>query len=359
MKKLLLVAIVAMSAMYQTSPMVFRKSHKNQYVPVFPLGGNAPVSDQQQDKGICQEKFFNDKRGLQQAIEYNPKDNDENFIKGEIKAQPMIKYACISIIDKDAMNAWCDAFKKNSKKPAMWTQDVQKEREIEKVHNCIFEENKGRDIIDNVMAEVGLLNPERNVCQKSDLEFFSKIGGMQKNEWNGWQQDSSNANKIYGIQVIYKKPKSKKKLNSSNVGSKQHKVTPIDYFRHFIAFNQSPYYKKGNNDEVLLANELENNIYHNALQSLQMTQAAIERDLHDQSYFQRLWNYGKRQNSWQALARVNNEIALFKNQDATAFDPENQVNKDKTTKIKLTHREVFTRSSMPKSLFEQVKAARE
>lgn len=332
MKKPLLVAIFAMGAVHQISPMLFKKSHKNQNVPVF-----------QSDVKIVEEQL-NKKQAVQEPLlgylEKKEKDLGKK-LEGDER--------------KEAIKEWCDSFKEVGLR-----QDAQKEKEIKKTNYCIFKENQGQDIVDNLMGEVVKLNNRKNSHSKSDLEFLRKIEDMQKNEWNAWQQNYSNNNEIMGIQVTYKEPVSHKQPNPAYAGLNltQCKTIPVDCLKYFISFDQSPYYKKSKNNEVVLANELENSAYHTALQSLHVTKAVIERDLGNQSYFQRIWNYTKRQNTHQALARVSDEIAQFKDQDRVVFS-EKVVLQGGITKPQLTHREVFTRSSMPRTIFEQVKTARE
>lgn len=317
MKKLLLVTAVAMGAAHETSPMFFKKSKENNSVPVFQ--SEVKIADERWNQQVTQNPLLNKLDGLEKSAR------------------------------KEVIKSWCDKFKKHSKKPVMWTKNAQEEKEIESVHYCTFAENQGQDTVNSLMSEVVKFNNNVNCNSKSDLEFLHKIEDMQKDEWNTWQQDSAKNNEIMGIQVTYKQPVSDKQPNPAYAGLSltQCKSTPVDCLKYFIAYCKSPYYKKHKYDGVLLVNELENSAYHNALRSLQITKATIERDLHNQSYFKQLWNYGKRQNSWQALARVNDEIALFKDQDRLVSQKD------------FTHREVFTRSSMPQNWFDLVKTARE
>ena len=355
MKKTLLVIIIAIGAVHQVKPMIFKKSQNGQNIPVF-----------QPEVNIADEKWDSDKD--QYSLAYNGLDEKDR---------------------KEAITSWCNLFKGKSKRPAMWTKDAQEEKEIEKVNDCMFGENQGQDIVHNLRGEVLRLNDNVNCNLKSDFEFLHKIEDMQKNEWNTWQQDSARNNEIMGIQVTYKQPVSNKQPNLAyaRLNLTQCKSIPVDCLKYFIAFDQSPYYKKGKDNKVWLANVLENSAYHNVLRSLQITKAVIERDLHNQSYFQRIWNYTQRQNSWQALARVDEEIDLFKDQDrvvsskkvvpigelvemddirgessnGSVISYQKRVYKDGAfTRIpQLTHRDVFTRSNMPRSMFEQVKTSRE
>jgi len=338
MKKLLLVAIVTIGTVHQTSPMLFRTTSTKKLVPVFPSGENTPHRDRQQNQEIDQEKFFNGNTELRRVIQYSPKDEDGNSIKGEVKGQEMTRRINISVIDSSIMKTWCDAFKRNSKKPGMWTQDVQKEKKIEEVVYYYVDKDKVQNIAHNLKVEAAEFRkksaPELAMLglsyANSDYEFCQRVDDLQ-NEWNAWQQDPVKFNSIFAIKVTYKKP--------------------VDSLKSFIMFKQSPYCKHIDNQDrsvtIKLAHALENNMYHESLRSLQILQAAIERDLRDQFYFQRLWNRGKRQNSQQALARVSDEIALFKNQD------------EKNEVKQLTYRDVFIRSSMPRTMVEKVKAARE
>jgi len=101
--------------------------------------------------------------------------------------------------------------------------------------------------------------------------------------------------------------------------------------------------------------------YIDALIMLQITRSTINCDLQNVSWlqwFQRWWNK-EYQKSQELIEALDKEIALFEDQDKIVFDPEKPGNKNKKTKIQLTHREVFTRSHMPRRSFEEIKIARE
>jgi hypothetical protein len=128
---------------------------------------------------------------------------------------------------------------------------------------------------------------------------------------------------------------------------------------------KNPYLKtvKTSNPFVESTNKKESKQYDEALFSLNVTKKIIEHDLSNVSWFQWLWNYRAYKNYQKSIQMLDEEIALFKDQDRVV-SPKKMVYSTKNflqtySKPQLTHREVFTRSNMPKSLFEQVKAARE
>ncbi len=127
-------------------------------------------------------------------------------------------------------------------------------------------------------------------------------------------------------------------------------------------------------------NDTDNKEYIDTLLMLEATKNFMKRDLNNVSWFQRLWNYGVYQNYQKSTQTLDEEIALFKDQDKVV-SPEKTVNTSSSTetivneltgqikidaqitgsylKPQLTRRDVFTRSRMPRSRFEQVKTARE
>jgi hypothetical protein len=241
----------------------------------------------------------------------------------------------------------------------MWQKPEEvKTRDIEKVESCHFVgKDKAQNIINALSVEIINLNEKKTSPTKSDFEFLDRIQDIQKNEWDKWQ---INGQDVAGMRVAYKeeeKPAQDEKQSPARIF-----LHSVNNVRYFVTFNKSPYYKKIKESySNTLAHELENSAYHYALQSLQLTEEALKRDLHNQSYFQRLWNYRKRQNTHETLALIKNEIALFKNQDAIdeAKDGKPYLKKEEYLKPSLTHRQVFTRSSMPRTFFEKVKTARE
>lgn len=128
---------------------------------------------------------------------------------------------------------------------------------------------------------------------------------------------------------------------------------------------ENPYLKSVKTDSfsVWNANEKENKQYDEALFSLSVTKKVMEYNLSNVSWFQWLWNYRAYENYKKSMQTLDEEIASFKNQDRVV-SPRKGVLKSKGfpqmfSKPELTHREVFTRSNMPNSLFNRVKEARE
>jgi hypothetical protein len=121
--------------------------------------------------------------------------------------------------------------------------------------------------------------------------------------------------------------------------------------RHEYPANRlkNPYLKKikTNNPFIGQANKREGKVYDEALFSLKVTKKVMACNLSNVSWFQWLWNYGVYKNYQKSINDLDNEIALFKDQNRIV------------SKKGFTHRDVFTRSSMPRTMFEQVKTARE
>jgi|SRR5579872_4072498 len=94
---------------------------------------------------------------------------------------------------------------------------------------------------------------------------------------------------------------------------------------------------KAPNSFMQQLNDADNNAYHEALHSLEVTKVVMEDNLSNVSWFQRLWNNKAYENYQKSIQTLDEEIALFKD----------------------LYRNVFTRSSMPRTLFKELKSARE
>jgi hypothetical protein len=152
---------------------------------------------------------------------------------------------------------------------------------------------------------------------------------------------------------------------------------------------KNPYLKKitTNNPFIEQANKKESKAYDEALFSLKATKKEMEYNLANVSWFQWLWNYRAYKNYQKSIQTLDEEIALCKGQNKIVSS-EKIVDREKKLSItmdeyyerrgsastddgliyleksqcyipKLTYREVFTRSNMKRSLFDQVKADRE
>jgi hypothetical protein len=129
---------------------------------------------------------------------------------------------------------------------------------------------------------------------------------------------------------------------------------------------KNPYLKKvnSNNPFVIEVNQKESKKYDETLFSLKVTKKIMEHDLSNVSWFQWLWNYRAYRNYQKSVQMLDDEIAIFQSYQDEVISPKKTVyNTDNLlrtySKPELTHREVFTRSNMPWSTFQQVKAARE
>jgi hypothetical protein len=280
-------------------------------------------------------------------------------------------------LNRNAMQQWCAAFKKNSKKPAMWGDTSgDKEEIIKEWYPCTSEENSGNDLFSTLESEVGKLNyPNMSSNAPSDLELYGRIKNLQENEWQKWQVKDKI---IRGMHVGYREKENNEPQDNRYAGLKLTScpTRSVNSYKYFIVYDQSPNYqqisemivdqsvegrygqlkfksKLKGTPEGQLYSELENNSYHEALQSLQATKDGMESALHNQSYFQRLWNYGKRKKTQEALGRVSDEIVSFTDRKKYMFTDKNGAQKV------FIPREVFTKSCMHKDLFEQVKKSRE
>ncbi|HLJ31252.1 MAG TPA: hypothetical protein VKU36_02340 [Candidatus Babeliales bacterium] len=354
MKKLLLFFLIAIGFAEQTNAMIIREQNKKPIL-VF-LSSHNNNKDSNAKQSVVQEPLL----------------SQLGILEGEDR--------------KKMIKDWCAGFKKNSKKPVMWqkpekvnTQQSMQEIDKKQVHP--------QEILANLDEDCDSLKKSHNFTT-SDAKFYDRIAALQK-KWNTWCAGMV-------IDTVYMTDKYGSAEGFAMLDKKNSSLAS------FVAFKNSGYYKKlkeglkkklkkKSEEEfecIRLPHELENSVYHSALQSLYITAEALKRDLHNQSYFQRLWNYTKRQNSWQALATIENEITWFEDQDTivspekTVFDRGEEMSleninnmdslkdvivatdgkkylKKEYVKPSLTHRQVFTRSSMPRTFFEQIKSARE
>jgi hypothetical protein len=146
------------------------------------------------------------------------------------------------------------------------------------------------------------------------------------------------------------------------------------------------YAKKVTLDDIKDLNDKDNDRYYEDLLLLEATKTVMEHNWRNVSWFQWLWNYRAYTNYQRSIQMLDEEIALMKDQDRIvsrektvynrgeeAFPHSSLANRKSVItatngkyyfpslyeKSQLTHREVFTRSHMPRSKFEQVKTARE
>ena len=148
---------------------------------------------------------------------------------------------------------------------------------------------------------------------------------------------------------------------------------------------KNPYLKKiktnnpyANNPYVELASKKESKDYDEALFLLKVTKKVMEHNLSNVSWFQWLWHNSAYKNYKKSIQTLDDEIALFKDQDkvVSPFEKTVYIMKEERSleynvgltnrqrvgsyvKPILTHREVFARSSMPRNMFNLVKTARE
>lgn len=353
MKKLLLIAIVAMGFAHEAGAMIFKKSEYGKSMPVFrPIiePNNFDVLDKIQEPLL-------DKLAVVESLE-----NEEQK----------------KVAKKDIIKLWCDEFKQNSKKLAIWTEGNKGENK-EDIAGCCIIKTDSYNITClglNLEYEIEKLNSKNWFYSQSDLEFKKSIIQVQRDEWFKWHEQCSEG-KDFGktslILVMYRE---------AGFFSKR--------TEQFLSFTASPYYKKVKLSEIYTSNELENSAYHEALHSLLITKKAMEHNLnlakhnlnlaeynlenpsllqkikktiwsrdaqekHDKSLCEHKNYQESIENYQESINVLSDEIASFKDQDKIVSKRTTWDGKE----ILLSRRDVFTKSSTPRSLFEELKRARE
>jgi hypothetical protein len=163
MKKLLLLAVVVvMGFAHDATAMIHKKNREDEFVPIF--HPKIQINEEQYDKRVT----------LKPLLQLLPSLSSE-----ELKKLDEEKRAARN----EQIKKWCDDFKKNSKKSAMWTKDAQEERIVEEACYCDFEEKVDLELFYNLLSEVVTLNYRKTFATKFDFKFLRRVDDLQENEW--------------------------------------------------------------------------------------------------------------------------------------------------------------------------------